>query len=77
MIIEDIGMKSIRRSLGRELQLIRWQKGFKLKTVSHLTGLDPDYIDQTEVGKYSSYRVIRLLLGLYQKNIEINLVDHK
>ena len=77
MIIKDYDLPLLRRALGKELMLTRWQKGISQKQIAARLKLNPKIIDRAELGKYTYYGLIRALLLFYNKEIRIELVDRE
>ncbi len=75
MIIKDFHIDTIRRALGHELMLVRWQKGITQKQLAAQFHISPKYIDRTEIGRYTHLSLIKKLLILYNKEIRIELID--
>ena len=75
MIIKDFHIDKIRRALGHELMLVRWQKGITQKQLAAQFHISPKYIDRTEIGRYTHLSLIKKLLILYNKEIRIELID--
>ena len=75
MIIKEFHIDKIRRALGHELMLVRWQKGITQKQLAAQFHISPKYIDRTEIGRYTHLSLIKKLLILYNKEIRIELID--
>ena len=75
MIIKEFHIDKIRRAIGHELMLVRWQKGITQKQLADKFHLPPKYIDRTEIGRYTHLSLIKKLLILYNKKIRIELID--
>ena len=75
MIIKDFHIDTIRRAIGHELMLIRWQKGITQKQLAIKFHIPPKHIDRTEIGRYTHLSLIKKLLLFYNKEIRIELVD--
>ena len=75
MIIKEFHIDKIRRALGHELMLVRWQKGITQKQLAAQFHISPKYIDCTEIGRYTHLSLIKKLLILYNKEIRIELID--
>ncbi len=77
MIIKDFEIDIMRRALGHELMLARWQQGISQKQAAIRLRKNSGIIDRTELGKYTYFSLIRKMLILYNKDIKIELVDRK
>ena len=75
MIIKEFHIDKVRRAIGHELMLVRWQKGITLKQLAAQFQIPPKYIDRTEIGRYTHLSLIKKLLIYYNKEIRIELVD--
>ena len=75
MIIKDFHIDIIRRAIGHELMITRWQKGITQKQLAAQFNIPPKYIDRTEIGRYTHLSLIKKLLIFYNKEIRIELVD--
>ena len=75
MIIKEFHIDKIRRAIGHELMLVRWQKGITKKQLAAQFHISPKYIDRTEIGRYTHLSLIKKLLILYNKEIRIELID--
>ena len=75
MIIKDFHIDTIRRAIGHELMLVRWQKGITQKQLAAQFHISPKYIDRTEIGRYTHLSLIKKRLILYNKEIRIELID--
>ena len=53
MIIKDYDLPLLRRALGKELMLARWQKGISQKQIATRLKLNPKIIDRAELGRYT------------------------
>ena len=77
MIIKDYDLPLLRRALGKELMLTRWQKGISQKQLAIKFRIPPHFIDRTEIGRYTHLSLIKKLLIFYNKEIRIELVDRE
>ncbi len=75
MIIKDFHIDIIRRAIGHELMITRWQKGITQRQLATQFHIPPKYIDRTEIGRYTHLSLIKKLLIFYNKEIRIELVD--
>ncbi len=75
MIIKDFHIDIIRRAIGHELMITRWQKGITQRQLAAQFHIQPKYIDRTEIGRYTHLSLIKKLLIFYNKEIRIELVD--
>ena len=75
MIIKDFHIDTIRRAIGHELMLVRWQKGITQKQLAAQFNIPPKFIDRTEIGRYTHLSLIKKLLIFYNKEIRIELID--
>ena len=75
MIIKDFHIDKIRRAIGHELMLVRWQKGITQKQLAAQFHISPKYIDRTEIARYTHLSLIKKLLILYNKEIRLELID--
>ena len=77
MIIKEFHIDKIRRAIGHELMLTRWQKGISQKQLAIKFRIPPHFIDRTEIGRYTHLSLIKKLLIFYNKEIRIELVDRE
>ena len=77
MIIKEFHIEKIRRAIGHELMLARWQKGISQKQLAIKFRIPPHFIDRTEIGRYTHLSLIKKLLIFYNKEIRIELVDRE
>ena len=75
MIIKEFHIDKVRRAIGHELMLVRWQKGITQKQLAAQFQIPPKYVDRTEIGRYTHLSLVKKLLIYYNKEVRIELVD--
>lgn len=67
--------KIIAKQLGIALLEERREKGLRLFSMQHRTGVPLDMIDRIELGKSIPPSAVKKLLKFYKKNIKLELID--